>query len=161
MDDSNRPFLIVEDSAEDYVMLERAFNKVGIDNPLYHFQEGDEALAFLQRTGSYTQHSAPLPCFILLDLNLPGIDGRDVLRRIKTDDKLKIIPVIVYSTSAYPSDILACYQDGANCYIQKPITYADHLDMMRRLTDFWLSSKYTRLICPSVREDPGRQDLRD
>lgn len=151
MKKSDCPFLIVEDSPEDYTVLVRAFHKIGIENPIYHFQEGDEALAFLFRAGSYATNSAPPPCFILLDLNLPGTDGREVLRAVKADEALSVIPVIVFSTSTHEVDVRECYRLGANCYIQKPVAYEDHLDLMRRLTEFWLTPEFTRLVAPPAR----------
>ena len=99
---------------------------------------GEQALAFLYRTGSYVDpKSAPRPGMIVLDLNLPGIDGREVLRRIKQDKSLKTIPVVVFTTSNNPKDIEDCYQYGVNSYMIKPINFAQLKRDVQLLVDYW------------------------
>jgi CheY-like chemotaxis protein len=124
-----QPLLIVEDSDEGFAAIVRIMSKSSIDIPLYRCTDGDEALDFLYRTGEYADpKTAPRPALILLDLNLPGTDGREVIQEIKQDDSLKIIPVVVFTTSANPKDIETCYRNGANGYMVKPID----LDKLRK-----------------------------
>lgn len=106
--------------------------------PIQRCVSGEEALAFLYRTGSYVEReSAPRPGLIVLDLNLPGTDGREVLRRIKQDDSLKTIPIVVFTTSDNPKDIEDCYQYGVNSYIVKPINFAQLKRDIQTLVDYW------------------------
>lgn len=116
--------LVVEDSEYDFETLLRVFKQLSFSASIYHCLDDDEALDFLFHKGQYEAEKInPIPSLILLDLNLPGTDGRDVLDRIKTDEKLKIIPVIVFTTSSSPQDIKTCYQKGANTYIVKPMDF--------------------------------------
>ena len=132
------PILIVEDSNEDFEALQRFLQRSPTTIPIQRCMNGDQALAFLQRTGSYgDRENAPRPCLIVLDLNLPGTDGREVLRRIKQDEKLKTIPVIVFTTSNNPKDIEECYQYGVNSYIVKPINFAQLKRDVQMLVDYW------------------------
>jgi two-component system response regulator len=127
--------LIVEDSDIDYETTTRAFNKAGMANPVKRCEDGEDALDYLFQRNRYSK--CPLPELILLDLNLPGTDGRDVLEEIKQDPKLKSIPVIVLTTSADDKDIQKCYRAGANSYIQKPVDLQSFFEAIQRLKDFW------------------------
>ena len=130
--------LIVEDSDEDYYATERALKKTGISNHLYRCHDGEEAVHFLKRTGPYeASQSSPTPNIILLDLNLPKKDGKEVLAIIKNDNDLKHIPVVVLTTSIDDRDIRACYQAGANSYIQKPVDSDRFFEAIKRLKDYW------------------------
>ena len=134
----SQPILIVEDSPEDYEALERAFRSPGMKNPLFRCEDGDEALDFLFRRGAYTDpERAPRPGLMLLDLNMPGTDGRDVLREIKAAPDLKIIPVVVMTTSADERDIDDCYDFGANSYVVKPVDLGKFVEAVQRLRDYW------------------------
>lgn len=134
----NQPILLVEDSPEDFEATRRALHKSGLRNPIYRCSDGDEALDFLHRRGEFSDSSkAPRPGIILLDLNLPGTDGREVLADIKSDDRLKQIPVIVLTTSNDDRDVEACYKSGANSYIQKPVDMDGFIKAIERLNDFW------------------------
>src|SRR4051812_17902812 len=118
----NEPILLVEDSDEDYAITKRSFAKAGLINPLFRVADGEAALDFLYRRGEYSEGAdAPRPGVILLDLNLPGTDGREVLKVIKQDEFLRKIPVIVLTTSSAENDIQMCYDCGANSYIVKPV----------------------------------------
>ncbi len=144
----SQPILIVEDSREDYETTVRAFQKAGVANSIYGCESGDEALDYLYGRGKYANgEHAPRPGIILLDLNLPGTDGREVLARIKTDPDLKRIPVIVLTTSSDERDIEDCYADGANSYIQKPLSLDGYLSVIRRLKEFW----YEIVVLPKPR----------
>ena len=120
--------LVVEDSDEDFEALSRIMSKsCECTVPVARCVDGDEALAFLSGDRTEENDTLPgLPDLILLDLNLPGTDGRDVLRYVKQDKDLKVIPVVVFTTSSDPKDVDACYQSGANSYLLKPMNI-DHL----------------------------------
>ncbi len=130
-----QPILLVEDSPEDFETTQRAFRRSGLKNPILRCADGDEALDFLFHRGSHAD--APRPGVILLDLNLPGTDGREVLSEIKASDDLKQIPVIVLTTSADERDVQACYQAGASSYIQKPVDVEGFMRAIERLNDYW------------------------
>ncbi|HEX3554779.1 MAG TPA: response regulator [Thermoanaerobaculia bacterium] len=134
----SQPILLVEDSPEDYETTERAFRKSGLKNPIYRCADGDEALDFLYRRGRFSDpQKAPRPGVILLDLNLPGTDGREVLSEIKNDPALKQIPVIVLTTSKDDRDVEVCYRCGANSYIQKPVDLDGFMQAIERLNGYW------------------------
>lgn len=133
-----QPILLVEDSPEDFETTERAFRKSGLKNPIFRCSDGDEALDFLHRRGGFADpDKAPRPGVILLDLNLPGTDGREVLSDIKADPSLQQIPVIVLTTSSDDRDIDACYRAGASSYIQKPVDLEGFMKAIERLNDYW------------------------
>jgi CheY-like chemotaxis protein len=129
--------LIVEDSNEDFEALQRFLRRSSTLISIRRCISGEQALAFLNRTGDYIDQSAPRPGLIVLDLNLPGTDGREVLRQIKQDQNLKSIPVVVFTTSSNPKDIEDCYQFGANSYIVKPINFAQLKRDVQMLVDYW------------------------
>ncbi len=134
----NRSILVVEDSPEDWLIMQRAIGKSNLKNRIFRVADGDEALDYLHRRGAYADpSSAPLPCIILLDLNLPGTDGREVLAEIKSDPKLCTIPVVVLTTSKDERDIESCYAHGASSYINKPVDMERFLAAIARLRDYW------------------------
>jgi CheY-like chemotaxis protein len=134
----NQPILLVEDSPEDFEATVRAFKRSGLKNPIFRCEDGDGALDFLHQRGQYADaEQAPRPGVILLDLNLPGTDGREVLTEIKRDESLRHIPVIVLTTSNDDRDVEACYQAGANSYIQKPVDMEGFLRAIERLKGYW------------------------
>lgn len=131
------PILLVEDSPEDYEATVRAFRRAGLANPIFRCQDGDEALDFLHHRGEFAESTLPRPCLVLLDLNLPGTDGREVLQEIKSHPELRSIPVVVLTTSTDARDIERCYQAGANSYIKKPVDLDGFMQAIQRLKDFW------------------------
>ncbi len=134
----NTTILIVEDSDDDYFATQRAFKKAGLTNPLCRCTTGDEAVDYLFRNGKFSDPARyPRPGVILLDLNLPGRDGRDVLRLVKADADLRRIPIIVLTTSNAEQDIQRCYTNGANTYIQKPVDLQGFFSAISRLKDYW------------------------
>ncbi len=135
-----RPVLVVEDSAEDFTALGRAFRKHALQNPVLRCEDGDQALAYLQGYGKAVGWPATLPAIVLLDLNMPGTDGRAVLNILKKDPLLHAIPVIVFSTSSSARDIEDCYQLGANSYLTKPIEYAALEEKIRLTINYWLGT---------------------
>jgi CheY-like chemotaxis protein len=130
--------LIVEDSDEDFETLQRFLRSSQLTIPIYRCHNGDRALEFLLRTGQYTNPElAPRPSLIVLDLNLPGTDGRQLLYRIKQNDNLKSIPVVVFTTSSNPKDVDICYEYGVNSYIVKPIDFAKLKRSIQTIVDYW------------------------
>jgi two-component system response regulator len=133
-----QPVLLVEDSPEDHEATMRALRKAGMVNPVFHCEDGEQALDFLFQRGRYARPDrAPRPGVILLDLNLPGTDGHQVLAAVKGDDRLKEIPVIVLTTSGDERDIRKCYRTGANSYVKKPVDFPGLVRAAQRLTDYW------------------------
>jgi CheY-like chemotaxis protein len=134
----NQPILLVEDSPEDFEATVRAFNRAGLKNPIVRCEDGDSALEYLYRRGRYADpETSRRPGVILLDLNLPGTDGREVLQEIKRHDHLRHIPVIVLTTSTDERDVEACYRAGANSYIQKPVDMDGFIRAIERLNGYW------------------------
>ena len=128
--------LLVEDDPGDVLMTREAFEEY-LHNRLDVVSDGSEALAYLRREGEYAD--APRPDLILLDLNLPRMDGREVLREVKDDPILKTIPVIVLTTSAAEEDILKSYELHANAYVTKPVAFEAFFSAVRGIEDFWLA----------------------
>lgn len=134
-----RSILVVEDNPCDFEATLRSLRKAGVHLQIHHCVDGDDALNFLHRQEKYANaEDAPRPSLILLDLNLPGTNGYDVLQAIKSDERVKSIPVVVLSTSNNEKDVETCYAMGANSYMTKSIDLADFLASMQRMADFWL-----------------------
>ena len=132
--------LLVEDDAEDIEITRRAFQKGRIPNPLDVVRDGPEAMEFLQHAGRYSDPArAPRPGLILLDLNLPGLDGREVLKLIKEDPDFRRIPVVVLTISSQETDVRGCYNSGANTYITKPVEFDRFLEAVVTIGRYWLS----------------------
>jgi chemotaxis family two-component system response regulator Rcp1 len=129
--------LLVEDSPGDVRLTREAFKDAKVHINLHVASDGAEAMAFLWREGKHA--NAPRPDLILLDLNLPKKDGREVLAEIKESPTLKSIPVVVLTTSASEEDILKSYQLHANCYITKPVDLDGFLKVVKNIDSFWLS----------------------
>lgn len=135
--ETNTLIMIVEDSPEDYAATLRAFNKVGMKNRIIRFEMGDDCLDYLFGRGEYQGQNIILPNLILLDINLPGTDGRDVIRIIKSDYCLRKIPIVVLTTSNDLNDIEKCYQLGANSYIRKPVEFEGFINAITKLKEYW------------------------
>jgi len=129
--------LLVEDSPGDVRLTREAFKDAKVHINLHVASDGAEAMAFLGREGEYS--NAPRPDLILLDLNLPKKDGREVLAELKESPALKCIPVVILTTSASEADIQGSYQRHANCYITKPVDLEGFLKVVRSIDNFWLS----------------------
>jgi chemotaxis family two-component system response regulator Rcp1 len=129
--------LLVEDNPGDVRLTREALKDAKVLNNLSVVGDGEEALDFLHRRGRYT--SAPRPDLILLDLNLPRKDGREVLEEIKKDDSLMVIPVVVLTTSKAEEDVIRSYKLHANCYIPKPVDFNRFMEVIRQLENFWLA----------------------
>ncbi|MEL7333983.1 MAG: response regulator [Cyanobacteria bacterium J06560_2] len=135
-----RYILVVEDSDEDFNSFERVLKKhCELATPIKRCYDGDEALDFLNRKGSYADIAlTSLPSLMVLDLNLPGTDGREVLSYIKQDDVLKIIPVVVFTTSSNPKDVKSCYQFGANSYLLKQMNIQKLKTSVCHCLNYWM-----------------------
>jgi len=136
--DGQVEILLVEDNPADARLTMEAFKSSHLPHCLSHAQDGIEALEYLRRQGRYTQ--AQRPDLILLDLNLPRKDGREVLSDIKSDQELRRIPVVVLTTSQAQEDIQRAYSLYANCYICKPMELDDFTRIVKSIEDFWLST---------------------
>ncbi|MEI6487878.1 MAG: response regulator [Bacteroidota bacterium] len=129
--------LLVEDNPGDVRLTQEVFKEGKIKNILHVVMDGEEALDYLNKRGKYT--TAETPDLVLLDLNLPKIDGREVLEEIKKTPELKRIPVIVLTTSDAQADILKMYDNHANCYITKPVDFSQFINVVKSIEDFWLT----------------------
>ena len=129
--------LLVEDSEPDVRLTIEALHEAKVKNRLWVVEDGVEAIDFLRRQGKYAD--SPRPDLILLDLNLPRKDGRQVLKEIKADDSLKRIPVVVLTTSKSEEDVLRVYNQHANCYITKPVDFNRFMEVVKSIEDFWLT----------------------
>jgi chemotaxis family two-component system response regulator Rcp1 len=129
--------LLVEDSPGDVRLTEEAFQDVKTLIRMHVVSDGVQAIAFVKRQGVYV--AAPRPDLILLDLNLPKMDGREVLQIIKEDPDLKMIPVVVLTTSGSEEDIMKTYRLHANCFLTKPVDLSEFMNVIRSVDDFWLT----------------------
>jgi len=129
--------LLVEDDPGDVLMTKEALVDAKMANELYVVSNGEEALAFLFQEGQYAD--APRPGLILLDLNLPRVDGREVLARIKAEEELRRIPVVVLTTSEAEEDILRSYDLHANAYVTKPVDFESFVKVVRQVDDFYIN----------------------
>jgi two-component system, chemotaxis family, response regulator Rcp1 len=129
--------LLVEDNPGDVRLTKEALREGKVYNNLHWAKDGVEALEFLRREGKHGK--APRPDIILLDLNLPKKDGREVLEEIKADDRLKRIPVVILTTSQAEEDVLRTYQLHANCYVTKPVDLEQFIKVVKSIDNFWLT----------------------
>jgi CheY-like chemotaxis protein len=129
--------LLVEDDPGDVLMTREAFADYKINNTLHVVDNGVDAVSFLRREGEY--EGAPVPDLILLDLNLPRMDGREVLRAVKDDPRLRSIPVVVLTTSQAEEDVLRSYQLHANAYVSKPVDFEQFINVVRQIDDFFVT----------------------
>jgi CheY-like chemotaxis protein len=152
-DNSRKLILVVEDSDADYYSVKRALGKSSRPTPVVRCRDGDETLDYLFRRGAFQKRDeSPRPALILLDLNLPGTDGREVLDIIKRDRSLKFIPVVVLTSSDAPRDVHHCYAAGANGYINKPIDFNDLTTALKRVRDYWF---HTAVLPSNAPENRG------
>jgi CheY-like chemotaxis protein len=129
--------LLIEDNPGDADIAREGLKDSKVKNELHVVADGEEAVAYLRQTGDYEK--APRPDLILLDLNLPRKDGREVLAEVKFDHELKHIPVVVLTSSEQEEDILKCYQLHANCYITKPLTFTEFVEVIKSIESFWFT----------------------
>ena len=129
--------LLVEDNEGDIVLTLEALKDAKADNSVMVVRDGEEAMQYLLKQGKYK--NAETPDIILLDINLPKMNGKEVLEEIKKNEALKIIPVIMLTTSNSEKDILESYRNHANCYITKPVDFQKFMDAVQMIKDFWIS----------------------
>ena len=130
--------LLIEDNEDDYEATLRSLKKNHVLNPVHWCRSGQDALDYLHGKGAYqAQGASERPDLILLDLNMPGIDGRQVLLHLKNEERLRSIPVVVLTTSADAKDVEQCYSIGASTYIQKPVSFEGLTEAVRTMKDYW------------------------
>jgi len=132
-----RPILYAEDDPRDTELTLAAFTASKLANEVIVVTDGAQALEYLCRRGAYADRRPGLPAFALLDLKMPKIDGMEVLRRIKADDSLKAIPVVMLTSSREERDLVMSYEAGANAYVVKPIEFNEFVNAVRQLSMFW------------------------
>lgn len=139
---SGKLILMIEDSDEDYVALQRVFKKSNYDFQLERTANAHQALDFLLTRGEYKDRldSGIVPSLILLDLNLPGLDGRELLLQLKRDSRFKEIPVVILTTSNNPRDVLYCYRNGANGYQIKTVGFDKFFNSIRSMITYWFET---------------------
>ncbi len=130
--------LLIEDSPSDAHLTIQSLQQAKITNTLHWVEEGEAAMDFLHQRGNYANETRP--DLILLDLNLPGMDGREVLAEVKADPELKRIPVVVLTTSSNEADVLRSYDLHANCYVTKPFDVQQFIQVVQMISDFWLTA---------------------
>lgn len=136
---SRRDILLVEDSPDDVELTRIAFAQAGIDNPLVVGRDGVEALDYLFARGAWAgRDPSVLPALVLLDLNLPRVDGREVLQAIRGDERTRALPVVVLTTSSEPFDVEASYALGVNSYIRKPVDFERFTWAVKQVGLYWL-----------------------
>ncbi|HET9364362.1 MAG TPA: response regulator [Candidatus Angelobacter sp.] len=139
-----QPVLLIEDERTDVILISEAFEKAGVQNPVLSVSHGDQALAWLEGVGEYSDRTKyPLPAFILLDLKLPGMNGLQLLKWIRGRRDLRIIPVVVLTSSADPTDIKSAYEAGANSYLLKPGDRREIWRVAELIQNYWLSLNVT------------------
>ncbi|KKE81588.1 response regulator [Pseudoalteromonas luteoviolacea] len=130
--------LLVDDNPDDFEAILRSLRKSHFMNPIQWCQSGQDAKDFLYKSGKYGSHEhLKRPVLALVDLNMPGLDGRQLLRDLKADPKMCSIPIVVLTTSSDPQDIKSCYALGAASYIQKPVEFDDLANAFKVLKDYW------------------------
>ncbi len=139
MNVTNQPILLVEDDENDVMLLQRAFRRAAIVNPLQVVRHGDDAVAYLEGTGEFADRALhPLPVLMLLDLKLPRRTGLEVLRWVKERAGLKRIPIVVLTSSKNDDDVNRAYELGANSYVVKPVSFETLLELVKSLELYWL-----------------------
>lgn len=135
----HKTILLVEDNADDELLTRRALERNRIYNEVVVARDGVEALDYLFCTGEHAgRDPADLPELVLLDLNLPRIDGIEVLRRLRSDPRTALLPVVVLTTSTEPADVASSYEQFANSYVRKPVAFGDFIEVVRKLGLYWL-----------------------
>ena len=134
---SIRPILLAEDNPNDIELILTAFEEARLANEIVVARDGVEALDFLHRRGAHADRTTPPPAVILLDLKMPRIDGREVLRQIRSDPQLHALPIVVLTSSREESDLLQTYELGVNAYVVKPVGFEEFIGAVSKLGIFW------------------------
>ena len=140
---SERVILLVEDNPRDEELTLRALKKSNIANPVVVARDGVEALDYLFSRGAYAERAPGMPQVVLLDLKLPKLDGLEVLAKLREDDRTKLLPVVILTSSLEEQDLLRGYSLGANSYIRKPVDFSQFSDAVRQLGLYWLVMNQT------------------
>jgi CheY-like chemotaxis protein len=136
-----RVILLVEDNAQDEMLALRALRKANVANRVDVVRDGQQALDYLFRDGEYADRDGPeLPTVVLLDIGLPRLTGLEVLQRLRADDRTKLLPVVILTSSDEDADRLASYQNGANSFVRKPLAFAEFAETVARLGVYWLAT---------------------
>ena len=135
---SSREILLVEDNPDHAELTSRAL-RAGAEHKIVWVKDGQEALDFLNRQGAWASYDAAFPAVILLDIGLPKVGGHEVLRTVKSDERLSSIPVIMLSTSGDPDDVSRCYSNGANSYVIKAMDFRDFIGRVKAIKDYWVN----------------------
>jgi two-component system response regulator len=152
MSHETNPILLVEDNPDDEALTLRAFKKNNILNEIVVARDGAEALDYLFATGAYANRAdEPLPQLVLLDLKLPKLDGTEVLRRIRANERTRLLPVVVLTSSREDRDVIESYHLGANSYVRKPVDFTEFLQAVRTLGLYWL---VLNVAAPTPRRSP-------
>ncbi len=136
---STKTILLVEDNPDDRELMKLAFSRSQVQHHLIVLSDGFEALKYLLREGKYSDRENTLPALILLDLNLPRINGIEILRRIRAHPQIQLLPVVIISSSNEPQDIIDSYINGCNSYIRKPIHFTQLQNFVTEISTYWLS----------------------
>lgn len=132
-----RPILLAEDSLEDIELVRAALKQNNLANEMVVARDGAEALDFLYRRGKFQSREAELPIVMFLDLKMPKVDGLEVLRQMKSDDALKVVPVVILTSSREEADLVKSYQLGVNAYVVKPVDFGHFVDAVKQTGRFW------------------------
>jgi two-component system response regulator len=130
--------LLVEDNADDAELAMRAFERTSVKNAIVLARDGAEALDYLFATGRYAESPAEPPDVVLLDLKLPRIDGIEVLRRVREDQRTRRLPIVVMTSSREAADVSRCYELGANSYVRKPVDFSEFVQAIHQVGAYWL-----------------------
>jgi two-component system response regulator len=133
-----RMILLAEDNPDDVALTQRALKRANVANDLAVVSNGQEALDYLLGEGAYAQTKPPTPCLLLLDLNMPKLGGLEVLQRVRADERIRLIPTVILTTSKEERDLVAGYSLGANSYIRKPVDFEQFAEAIRQLGMYWL-----------------------
>ncbi len=139
MSDPTRVVLLVEDNPHDVELTMRALKKNNLANPIVVADDGQEALDYLLHRGRWATEKPPLPALVLLDLKLPKVDGLEVLRTLRDEERTRTIPVVVLTTSVEESDLVAGYRNGANSFVRKPVDFGRFVEAVGQLGVYWLA----------------------
>ena len=134
----NRTILIVEDNSDDVTLILRALKKANIKNNIDVAQDGAEALDYLFKTGQYADRESGNPTVVLLDIKLPKMDGLEVLQKLREDDRTKLLPIVILTSSDEEEDIVRSYELGANSYVRKPVEFGSFSEAVNQLGLYWL-----------------------
>lgn len=133
--------VVAEDDPDDRLLIEDAFEESGTSGEVHFVQDGEELLQYLRREADWSSLSGqPLPALVLLDLNMPKLDGREALKKIKGDENLCVVPIVVLTTSKAEEDVQTSYQAGVNSYLSKPRTFEDLIEIVQTLDRYWMST---------------------